>query len=166
MGKIKGSAPKPGPFAFQFTSLLLHAGIVRWIDVVELDRGLPVDLDHGLSGSGGIVMHGGVEVGETARPEGHHLAGVELISHAYFEGARKDGDVLPVRMGMRSDLVTVWHFQANSKVTRGSHGVAFENGQLRARRKKGRSRPVFHLVGREGVLGVHRLRGENSQGKS
>ena len=95
-----------------------------------------MNLDHGLSGSGGIVMHAGIQVSEAASPEAHHLAGIELISHADFERARKDGDVLPVRMGMRSDPVTVRHFQANGEVARGSHGVAFENGQLHPAREK------------------------------
>src|ERR1700683_4127518 len=89
--------------AIEFTQpiSLLHAGIIRRVDVVELYRRLPVDLDHSLSGRRGVVVHAGIEVGEAAGAEAHHLSGIEAVAHSNFQGPREHGDVLPVGMGMR-----------------------------------------------------------------
>src|ERR1700691_5798026 len=62
-------------------ALLLLARIVAGIHVYELNRRHPVDLNHGLPDSHGVVMHTGVEVGKAARREDHHLARVEAVSH-------------------------------------------------------------------------------------
>jgi len=68
---------------FQFPFFMLR--IIRRVDVVELYRRLPVDLDYRPPGRCGVVVHAGVEVGEAGSAEAHQVAGVEFIFHAYFE---------------------------------------------------------------------------------
>jgi hypothetical protein len=52
------------------------------------------------------------------------------------------------------------------EVTGGGHWVAFQDGELCAGRQERRSRALLHLIGREGVLRLRRLRrNERSQGK-
>jgi hypothetical protein len=41
------------------------------------------------------MMHARVEVGKTARPKAHHLAGVELVSHSSLGDRRLNRKVNP-----------------------------------------------------------------------
>ena len=106
------------------------------------------------------MMHAGVEVSEAPSPEAGHFRDVELISHTYFQGAGKDGYVLPVGMSMRGDPVTVRHLEANREVAGRGHWVAFENGDLRTRRQKRWRRPEFDLIRHESILATGRMAGE------
>src|SRR6185437_11952234 len=73
------------------TSLLLHAGIIAWVDVVDLKRGRAVNLHDCLSDGHGIVMHAGIEVRKTSGRECVHGSGIELISHTDLETPGNDG---------------------------------------------------------------------------
>jgi hypothetical protein len=63
-------------------------------------------------------------------------------------------------MGVGRDPVAIRHFEADGEIAGGSHGVAFQNGELRSGRQGRRRWAVRHLIGREGVLSVNRLRRE------
>ena len=139
-------SPEPIP------PLLLSAGIVGRVDPPELRWRQAVDLDDSRSGSGGVVVHGGIEVREASRRETRHLAGVELITHADFERARQHGHVLAVGVSVRCDLVTVRHFEADSEIAGRSHGIAFKNSEFGSRWQERRNGTEFNLVGSKGVL--------------
>jgi hypothetical protein len=52
-------------------------------------------------------MHVRIQIGKTAGGEDHHFGSVELVSHTQLEIPRKDGDVLPLGVPVRGDLVAV-----------------------------------------------------------
>jgi hypothetical protein len=68
-----------------------------------------VDLHHGFSTGFCVMMHVGIEIGETAGRESPHLAFVKAISHSNLEGPAEDSDVFPLGMPMRRDAVSVGH---------------------------------------------------------
>src|SRR5438093_10321508 len=111
-----------------------------------------MDLNDGLARSSSVVMHAGVEIGEAAGTETHHLAGVELVAHSNFESSRDHCYIFPKRMSMGCNLVPIGHLETNSVVTGGSHGIALQHRQLRSGRDKGRNGPELNLIGRESVL--------------
>jgi hypothetical protein len=61
-------------------------------------------------------------------------------------------------MGVGGDFVTVRHFEPDGEIAGRSHGVAFQNGELRSRRQEWRGWAVLHLIGSESVLRLGRLR--------
>src|SRR5580698_11055585 len=64
-------------------------------------------------------------------------------------------------MGVRGDLVTIRHFQADGEIAGRGHGIAFENGELRSRRQEWRRWTELYLIRREGVLRYRWLRCEH-----
>ena len=75
--------------------LSLAAGLVLRIYIVELQRGLTVDLHDYVSAGHCIVVHVGIEKSETAFAEGGHLVFMEFIAHTEFERPLDNGDVFP-----------------------------------------------------------------------
>src|SRR6478609_5764531 len=73
--------------------LLLHAGIVSGIDVIDLKRRRSVDLDYRLTHRHSVMMHAGIEVGEAAGREHAHLGHIETVPHAYLKAPRDDRHV-------------------------------------------------------------------------
>src|ERR1700722_3551288 len=67
--------------------LLLPAGIVLSIDVVELHWRYAMDLHDDLAACHGEVVHVGIEIGEAAGGKAHHAALIEAVAHANLEGS-------------------------------------------------------------------------------
>ena len=132
--------------------LLLLTRIIRRIDVVELQRRHPVNLNHRLSRSRSIMVHARIKIRETPSRKAHHLTGIERVPHPYFQRARQHCDVLPVRMRMRSNLVPIRHGKANREIAGRRRRISLEHRDLRPRRYKRRRRTPLHLIGCEGVL--------------
>src|SRR5712672_2655916 len=120
--------------------LSFPAWVVLRIDVVELQRGLPVNLHDGFSASHGEVVHVGIEKGKAPGSERLHFVGFELIAHSKLERSGDDGDVFPVWMPMGRNAEPIRHLQANCKVTAGRGWVTLEYGELRARANDRRRR--------------------------
>ena len=100
--------------------LVLAAGIVLGIDVVELGWGGAVDLDDDFAIGHGVVVHVGVEISKAASGESGHLGFVKAIAHADLESSGNDGDVFAMRMPMGRDAIAVRHLQTDREVTGGS----------------------------------------------
>src|ERR1700677_3251715 len=145
----KGSVERRAPSA---SAYLLCAGIVGRVDVIELHRRLAVNLNHSFPRCASVVVHARVQIGKAAGRKLHRLAVIPLISHANFQRSRNHCHVFSQWMGVGSDFVSIWHLQANGVISRRSHGIAFEHGQLCSRWDKRRSRSPFHLIWRKGVL--------------
>ena len=76
--------------------LSFPAWVVLRIDVVELQRGLPVNLHDGFSASHGEVVHVGIEKGKAPGSERLHFVALKFVPHPQFERSGDDGDVFPV----------------------------------------------------------------------
>lgn|SRR6185437_1735364 len=66
----------------------------RWIDVVKLERRLPMDLYDGFAASLNVMTHIWIEVSEAPRRKISHLALVEGIAHPHQQGTGDDRHVL------------------------------------------------------------------------
>src|SRR6185312_264589 len=63
--------------------------VVSAVDVVDFERRLIVNLDHGLAIRHSIVMHLGIEISKATCRESHHLGGIEVVSHANLQLTRE-----------------------------------------------------------------------------
>ena len=104
--------------------LLLLAGIIRGIYVVELYWRRTMNLDCRFPAHHGVVVHAGIQKGEAAGGEAHHFALIELVAHANFDRSCNHSDVLAPGMPMRSNLVSIRSLQADG-VFAHAHGIAF-----------------------------------------
>src|SRR5271165_796537 len=133
-------------------ALFCPARIIGRIDVVELQWGGAVDLDHNFSAGHGVVMHVGIQISETASWENSHLAFVKAISHANLEGPRDDRDVFPLRMPMRRDAISVRHLQTHGVVAAGGTWIALKYCELRPWGHKCRRWTPCNSIGRKRVF--------------
>src|SRR5882762_9503847 len=142
--------------------LFLRARVVFRVDVVKLQRRLPVHLHDHLAAGHGVVVHVGIEEREAALGKGGHLLRLKVVSHTQFERSLKDGDVLAIRMEVGGDAESVGHFDADGEVTTRGPRVAFEHGELSAGVQEGRPRTPRNGIRGERVgfvgsgLGGHR----------
>src|SRR5882762_3426847 len=88
---------------------LLPAWVIFWIDIVELQRRLSVDLHNRFSASHREVMHVGIEKRKAPGGERFHLVCFELIPHSEFELSGNYRHVFPVRMPVRRDAESIRH---------------------------------------------------------
>src|SRR6266853_6785923 len=121
--------------------LSFPAWVIVRIDVVELQRGLPVNLHDGFSASHGEVVHVRVEKGKAPGNERLHFVRLELIAHPEFERSGDDRDVFPLRVPMGRNAEPIRHLQATCEVAAGRGWVTLEHGELRARTDYRRRRP-------------------------
>src|SRR6266852_7418588 len=124
--KTTGSLPSRGGTATVHGSrdqLLLLAGIVGGINVVELYRRSNMNLDCRFSAHHGVVVHAGIQKGKAAGGEAHHFALIELVAHANFDRSCDHSDVLAPGMPMRSNLVSIRSLQTDGVFTH-PHGIA------------------------------------------
>src|ERR1700676_778138 len=111
-----------------------------------------MNLDYHFAVGHHVMMHVGIHKGEASGAEGRHLAFVKFVTHSNFKISSNHCDVFAMRVPVRGNFVTTWHFQTYGEISRGSGWITFQDRQLSARRQGLWRWSVFYLVRSKRIL--------------
>jgi hypothetical protein len=130
---------------------LLPAWVILWIDVVELQRRLPMYLHDRFSASHREVVHVGIEERKASGGERFHLVRFKLVAHSEFERPGNHRYVFPVRVPVWRDSESIRHLQPNREIPGCRCRVALQHRELCTRPHHWRRRPPGNRIRRECV---------------
>ncbi len=142
-----GKPQRAGDWRPRFLLRLLGERIVRWVDVLNVERPRAMDLDDRLGGRPGEVRMPCRHFDETAHGEHRRGPAIQPLAMADIKLAGDDGDQLIAGMGVRWHLISAWQLEPQHKRAF-RRGVAGQDRDLRARRQdRRRRRPIGSFRG-------------------